>query len=174
MKILNPQWGLSMGNRSAHNRWIILVTLACGVLLQILPLTSSIAMIKPNWLLLILSYWIIALPQGFGIGTAFVLGLLVDLFSGTVLGVNAFAFCVVAYIAQSKFQLIRNLALWQQCIVIVFLSLCYDSCIFILEIIINHAITFALTTFLSEIINGAIWVAIFLSLRYVRRRFHVH
>lgn len=163
-----------MNNRAAHNRWVIILMLLLGILLQILPMTASFGLIKPNWLLLILVYWVIALPHRVSIGTAFILGIIIDLFSGAMLGVHVFAFCVVAYLATFKFQLIRNLALWQQSLVIIFLSMCYDLCLFILEIIINHSITLTPAIFLSEVMNGVIWLFIFLLLRYVRRRFRVY
>lgn len=162
-----------MNNGPAHNRWIIWLLLFVGILLQIMPWPSAIYMIKPNWLLLILIYWLIALPHRVGIGSAFFIGIIMDLFLGSILGVHAFAFSIVAYLAMFKFQLVRNSALWQQLLIIVFLSVCYDFCLFMLKIIINHAITVNPMLFLSDAVNGILWPWFLLLLRYIRRRFRI-
>lgn len=162
-----------MNNGPAHNRWIIWLLLFVGILLQIMPWPSAIYMIKPNWLLLILIYWLIALPHRVGIGSAFFIGIIMDLFLGSILGVHAFAFSIVAYLAMFKFQLVRNSALWQQLLIIVFLSVCYDFCLFMLKIIINHAITVTPMLFLSDAVNGILWPWFLLLLRYIRRRFRI-
>jgi len=73
-------------NNSTSGYWIIWFSLFAGLLLQILPWTSSLYMLKPHWLMLILVYWILVLPHRVGIGTAFLIGIILDLFLGTVLG----------------------------------------------------------------------------------------
>ena len=162
-----------MNTGSAHNRWILWLTLFIGLLLQITPLSASIFFIKPNWVLLILIYWLIALPHRISIGSAFFMGTVIDLFSGSILGVHAFAFSLIGYLATFKFQLIRNLALWQQVLIIMVLSMCYDFCLFILDIIINHAVTITSTSLFSNVVNGLLWPSLFLLLRYIRRHFQI-
>ncbi|WP_392566108.1 rod shape-determining protein MreD [Utexia brackfieldae] len=162
-----------MNNRPAHNRWLVWLLLLIGILLQLMPWTSSIYGIEPNWLLLILVYWHIALPHRFGIGTAFIIGLILDLLSGSVLGIHTFAFSVVAYLSLFNFQLIRNLALWQQLIVIILLSICYEFCLFIIEILINHSIMISPISLVSCIVNGVLWPLNFLFMRMIRKRFWI-
>lgn len=162
-----------MDNRPAHNRWLIWLLLFIGLLLQIMPWTASIYGIEPNWLLLILVYWLIALPYRVGVGTAFLFGLILDLLSGSVLGVHTFAFSMVAYLALFKFQLIRNLALWQQLIIIILLSICYEFCLFMIEIVINHSVMMTPMSLISCIINGLLWPWNFLLMRMIRKRFWI-
>ncbi|QIQ22376.1 rod shape-determining protein MreD [Zophobihabitans entericus] len=163
----------SLNNRLPHNRWIIWLTLFVGLILQIMPWPAIISMFKPNWALLILIYWNLALPHRAGMGTAFIMGLILDLFSGSVLGVHAFVLSVIAYLVIFKFQLVRNLALWQQSLIIVLLSICYDLVLFIIEIVMNHSITMTPLLFLSCLVNGLLWVWMFLLLRFIRRRFWI-
>lgn len=160
-------------NKFANNYSMIWITLFIGLLLQILPWTSSFYMFKPHWLMLIMIYWVLALPHRVGIWTAFLVGIILDLFSGTILGVHAFIFSVIAYLVIFRFQLIRNLALWQQSFIIFGLSLTYDLLLFIFEIMIYQMITLSPMVFLSAFIDGVLWTWVFLLLRQIRRAFAI-
>ena len=160
-------------NNIAHNYWVIWVTITIGLLLQIMPWSSSFYIFKPHWLMLILCYWFVALPHRVGITTAFLSGIIIDLFLGTMLGVHAFIFTVIAYLILFRFQLIRNLARWQQCFIIFGLSICYDLLLLLFQIAIYRTITLTPMIFLSSFVDGVLWIWIFSLLRQIRRRFAI-
>lgn len=161
-------------NNDANNYWIIWITFLVGLFLQIMPWSSIIYMLKPSWLLLILIYWVLALPHRVGITTAFIVGLIWDVFSGTVLGVHAFMFSCVAYLVLFRYQLLRNLALWQQSFVVFGLSLFANILLYVFEIIIYQSLSASPTFVLSSISNGVLWTWMFLLLRQIRRRFAIY
>ncbi|MCX8574129.1 MULTISPECIES: rod shape-determining protein MreD [unclassified Gilliamella] len=153
---------------------VIWITLFLGLCLQIIPWTPSYNIYKPHVLMLFLAYWLIALPHRVGIGTAFILGIIMDLFSGTIIGIHAFIFSIIAYLLIFKYQLIRNLALWQQCFIIFGISICYNLLMFLFQVSIYHTITMSPLNLLSSFVDGVLWIVIYLFLRLVRRSFAIN
>lgn len=160
-----------------NNRISILViwlTLLIGLCVQIIPWSPEYNMFKPHLLMLIMVYWLIALPHRIGMGMAFLLGIILDLFSGSLLGIHAFIFSCVAYLLMFKFQLIRNLALWQQSIIIFAVSLCYNILVFLFQVSIYHTITISPLILVSSFVDGVLWIVIYLFLRLIRRNFAIN
>lgn len=153
---------------------VIWITLFLGLCLQIIPWTPSYNIYKPHVLMLFLAYWLIALPHRVGIGTAFILGIIMDLFSGTIIGIHAFIFSIIGYLLIFKYQLIRNLALWQQCFIIFGISICYNLLMFLFQVSIYHTITMSPLNLLSSFVDGVLWIVIYLFLRLVRRSFAIN
>ena len=78
-------------------RFAVAFSVVVALLLSLYPLPMWLLSARPNWLALLVIYWITRLPQGFGIGTAWLIGLLMDGLEGGVLGRRALALAVVAY-----------------------------------------------------------------------------
>ena len=68
-----------------------------ALLASLYPLPVWLLPARPDWLALVVIFWILRLPHGFGIGSAWLLGLLMDGLEGGVLGRHALALSVVAY-----------------------------------------------------------------------------
>ena len=153
---------------------VIWLTLLIGLCIQIIPWSTEYNIFKPHLLMLIMAYWLIALPHRIGMGMAFLLGIVLDLFSGSLLGIHAFILSCIAYLLMFKFQLIRNLALWQQSIIIFAVSLCYNSLVFLFQVSIYHTITISPLILVSSIVDGILWIVIYLFLRLIRRSFAIN
>lgn len=107
------------------NRILIALTFLLGMMLTILPLPPSLVWFRPAWVFMILLFWIIATPYRVGMGTAFFAGLWLDLLTGTILGQHAMVLTIIAYILV-KFQVqLRSLPLWQQMLLVMFMTLLY-------------------------------------------------
>ncbi|RMG27723.1 MAG: rod shape-determining protein MreD, partial [Gammaproteobacteria bacterium] len=73
---------------------IILLSLFTAWVLSVLPLPEAFRPWRPEWPLLVLVYWSLALPHRVNLGTAWITGLVQDLLVGTLLGQHALAYAV--------------------------------------------------------------------------------
>ena len=78
-------------------QWFILLSLAAGFFLNLIPLGRSVGV--PDWVALALAFWSVREPQRLGMGTAFVAGLLMDVASGSVVGQHPLAYLLLAFAA---------------------------------------------------------------------------
>ncbi len=156
--------------------WVIVVTFVVAMVLAIVPLSDAVPVelgyLRPQWVVLVLIYWVIALPQRVGIGVAWVVGLIVDVLLGSLLGQHAIAFIIVAYIASSLYQRLRMFSLWQQSM-IVFAIIGLNQLIdFWIESIVGFG-DWNVWYLLASVVSALLWPSVFLLLRYLRRQFNV-
>ncbi|MGB1905675.1 MAG: rod shape-determining protein MreD [Spongiibacter sp.] len=106
-----------------HGLWVIAVSIILGLLAAIYPLHDSLAWSRPDWLLLILMFWLLAVPEHVGIVLCWVCGFIQDILLGVVIGQNAFSLAVIAYIVQVSYQQLRMFSVRKQAALIGLLEL---------------------------------------------------
>ena len=156
----------------AHNGIIILFSLLLALIASIVPLPLNIDTFRPDWVLMVLLYWAIALPNRVNVVTAWVMGFLFDVLLGTVLGVHAAAMAISVYIAADNYQKIRNFSLWQQALIVGVLASLYHLVVFWLQRILNDVV-FLPGYLYPVVINIILWPWVFLLLRKIRRHFQI-
>ncbi|WP_348666606.1 rod shape-determining protein MreD [Arsenophonus symbiont of Ornithomya chloropus] len=154
------------GNRS----WVIWLSFLVAIILEQMPCPKQFIYYKPAWLILILIYWVMALPHRISVGSGFFLGIVMDLIQGITLGIHALTNSMICYLVSYKYQLFRNMEMWQQSFVIFGLSVIMNFTIFLIEFF-SSIVLFHPEIFLNCLINGVLWPWIFVFLRKVRRRF---
>lgn len=63
----------------------------------IFPWPTWFSWLQPNWVLLLLVFWLLYTPYRLGIVTAWLIGLFYDLLTGGPLGVHALTFTLIAF-----------------------------------------------------------------------------
>lgn len=110
-----------MPNQLLKNIGYVALTFFIASILSVIPLSSYLAWLRPNWLLLVLIFWLLVWPLNIGIGTAFFIGLLADILEGTLLGHHALAYIISAYLLVGGYHRMRMYTVWQQIPIIFFL-----------------------------------------------------
>ena len=90
----------------------IRLTLALAFVLNLLP--TSFWPFFPEWVMLVILFWSIRAPLVVGTGTAFLLGLLMDVVDGSLMGQHALAYVLIAYAGRVLSAKILWLPLKQQ------------------------------------------------------------
>ncbi|MCU4676582.1 rod shape-determining protein MreD [Catenovulum sp. 2E275] len=152
--------------------FLIGLTLLFALTLAITPMPSIIESYRPDWILLVLVYWCIALPHRVNVGTAWFCGFLLDILLGSVLGTHAFMLAFVAYICSANYLTIRNFSSWQQSLIIALVTAFYH----LVDYWLQHFLTTAY--FMPELLwpvlsNAFVWTFVFYGLRKYRRTFRI-
>ena len=156
--------------------WVIALTFVVAMVLAIVPLPDSVPVelgyLRPEWVVLALIYWVIALPHRVGILVAWSVGLIVDVLLGSLLGQHGIAFIIVAYIASSLYQRLRMFSLWQQSMIVFAIVGLNQLINFWIESIVGIG-NWNLWYLLGSVVSALLWPSVFFLLRYLRRQFNV-
>ena len=159
-------------NPQARGRLIILATFLVALVLSILPWPVWTEQFRPDWVALVLIYWCIALPTRVGVGTGFSVGLILDVLYGSLLGENALAKSVIAFLAVHMHLQLRMYPRWQQAVVVLLLVAVNN----LLVLWIKHLAGASPSTWsylTPSIVSMLIWPWLFVILRDIRRHGNV-
>jgi rod shape-determining protein MreD len=149
---------------------VIFVTLTIGVLLTIMPIPEWARPYRPSWYILVLIYWVMALPQRVGVGHAWLLGIAMDVVTGTLLGQHSIGLSIVAFVVHQIHLRLRLFPLWQQSLMILPLLL-LERGIGFWGMGVTHQPLPYLDYWLAPFVAILFWPWLYILLRDVRRRF---
>lgn len=158
----------------AHSLWVIFLSFFIAYLLAIVPFPDWAMNYRPEWVPMVLMYWVMALPYRVGIGSAWVAGLVLDILEGAPLGLNAMSLVVIAYVTLSLHLRLRMFSQLQQAglvLALVGLNLLLTHW---LQIITDQTVSSNLYFLLAALTSAIIWPSLFQLLRHIRRSFDVH
>lgn len=156
----------------AHGQWVIVLSLLLALLLSIWPMPLWAQWGRPEWLSMVLIYWVLALPSRVGIGVCWLCGLLLDIIEGAPLGQNALALAVIAYICLILYQRVRMFSPWQQAAVVFVLVGLNQMVAHWVQTVTGTAAP-NLLFLLPALVSALLWPLLSALLRFCRRRFYV-
>jgi rod shape-determining protein MreD len=156
-----------------HGTWFILLTLVIASLLGITPLPEWLEVWRPEWIALVLVYWVIALPHRIGLFSAWIVGFFVDVLEGSLLGLNAIALTLIAYVALSLYQRLRMFTPLQQSTTILMLIGVSQLLIFWVLTATGQNTPRNLLFVVSALSSALVWPLVFVLLRFGRRALKV-
>lgn len=119
-----------MSSNDHYPVYIVALSLLLALVLAHVPLPEPLSAARPAFVLLVAIFWTQSLPGGFGLLAAMLLGLMVDILSGTLLGQHAFAFVLICYGVAKLRDSLRMFPWWQQGLVLVPLLVIYEFFLF--------------------------------------------
>jgi rod shape-determining protein MreD len=132
------------------------LTFVLAMLFNLLP-WRDVALL-PDLVALVIIFWCIHQPRRMGIGTAWLLGLVMDAGDGALLGQHAFAYAVLAFAAISLHRRILWFAPWRQAAHVLLLLLA--SQMLMLAVGLAAGGTYpGIAYFFSCVIAAALWPA---------------
>ena len=149
---------------------LILLTILLGLFVSLI--TLPLGYYSPEWILLILIYWAIAIPSINKLFLAFLLGFLVDIVLGQVLGISSLFYVILIYIVLRLYNSLRYMTIAQQSFVIFFLIIIKQHLFIWAYIIIDKTVEYQ-AILIGSFMNALLWPLIFFALRYVRRKFNI-
>lgn len=158
-----------MSRDSANRRLPVIITLVVGLMLSIMPLPEAAEAFRPDWLALLLIFWAMQLPRTWSVGTAWVVGLVLDVSYGSLLGQHAVALCVIVFATVRFHLLMRVFPLSQLSATVFALLALYQFILFWINGVAG--VTAPTVTYWGPVITGTlIWPFLFMFLSGVRYR----
>jgi rod shape-determining protein MreD len=125
----------------ARNPRLMLLSLTLvALVLSAVPLPHVLDLLRPDFVLLTVIWFALMLPRAGGLAAAWVAGLALDAFHGVVLGENALAFVVIAFLVHRFHLRMRMYPLSQQSLVVLVLLLLYQFLLFWIDGVTGHPV----------------------------------
>lgn len=158
-----------MSSERNFRRFPVLVSIVVALTLTIVPLPTALDVFRPDWVALTLIYWAMILPRSFGVGTAWVVGFVVDVAQGTLLGQHALALSFIIYVTVKFHLQMRVFPLSQMTAVVFALLALYQFLLFWINGVAGlHSNA---VTYWGPVVSGAvIWPLISIILAGIRYR----
>ena len=144
--------------KPASGRYMVL-TFIVGLMLNLIPLGEIGTLLRPDFVLLTIIYWIIHQPNRAGLTVAWVMGLLMDVADGVLFGQHALAYAVVGFITLKFHRRILMFNPWQQALHI-FLLLLSALLMMLVTRLLYGSIFPGVLYFAPAFLGSAIWPAV--------------
>lgn len=148
----------------------VLSTLVIAFCLSVVAMPDWAMLARPELPMMVLCYWIMAMPERYGIAVAALVGLFYDGVVGTHLGVHGLSYAVAGAAMSLSYQQIRMYGAWKQALAVGILLLLTRW----LELMVMGLImpvNFSVAALFLPVVSGIlVWPWLMLFLRGLRRK----
>ena len=149
------RWSLEKPTNAA----VILLSFFIALALNMLPYRDLLFSYKPDFVALLLVYWLMHRERLINYAAAFVLGLMSDLAYAATLGQHALAYAVIALMVNSLRSRFVVLDLWQQAVNVFIVLAAGQATLFAVSYFIEDA-ELHWRHFLPCVVGAAMWFAL--------------
>lgn len=156
-------------SQEGQRRVTLIGSFTAAVLLAAMPFPVWAEPFRPDWVALVLIYWCLAIPERVSVGTGWLLGFIQDVLYGSLLGSNALAKTLVAFLAVRLHLQLRMFPRWQQAVSVFGLLIANQLLVLWIRGAIGHAPEL-ISYWTPSIVGALLWPWLFVILRDLRRR----
>ena len=156
--------------KESHHWLVIPISFFVAIVLTLLPMPEWTIWLRPAWVLMVLIYWAMLTPYRVNVGTAWVIGILLDVLNGTLLGEHALALTFVTYLVVRMHTQLRVYPLMQQSMWIFLFVLIYQFILFCIQGFLGELPTTWLY-WSSTVTSMLLWPWVFMLMRDYQRRY---
>ena len=158
---------------SRESRSLIFLTIMAAIFLSLLPLPEVLSPFKPYWVAIVLIYWSLETQDVITLGLAFLIGLVLDILSGSLVGLHALSLVVMVFLVQRFRSRLRFFPPWQQALSVLGL-LVNDRIILIwITVLLGESLP-TWKYWLPPLVGMALWPWLFLLLDRIRARLRLN
>ncbi len=103
---------------ASRGSWVIFVSVAFALFISALPVPVSWRGYLPDWTMLVLFYWVLALPARVGVLSACLVGIATDILDGSPVGATAVGATLAVLVLLLSYQRVRQFDVLQQSFVV--------------------------------------------------------
>ena len=122
------------------NHFDVFFTLGLAFFAYLLPWAGFGLLLRPDFVLLVMIYWMLRAPHLCNVGIAWAMGLLLDVTSGSLFGQNALVYALTAFIAVTYQRRLVLFNEWQQAFYVLLLLLLSQLTLLILKLFAGGAL----------------------------------
>jgi len=161
-----------MSSGGGMQRLPVVITIVVALMLMVVPLPDWATPFRPDWVALTLVYWAMMLPRTWSVGSAWLVGIVLDVAQGTILGQHALALCLIVFITV-RFHLLMRVFPMQQLTATVFAILAlYQFILFWVNGVAG--VDVPAVDYWGPVITGTLlWPFVMMLLRGIRLRVHL-
>lgn len=152
---------------------LVFLTITTAALLSLLPLPDALAPFKPYWVAMVVIYWSLETHDMISLGLAFLIGIILDTLSGSLMGLHALSLLVMVFLVQRFRSRLRFFPAWQQALSVLGL-LVNDRIILIWITLLLGEPMPTWKYWLPPLIGMALWPWLFLLLDRIRASARQH
>lgn len=93
---------------------LIFLTILAAALFSLIPVPEVLSPFKPYWVALVVIYWSLETQDIISLGMAFLVGLILDILSGSLMGMHALSLVIMVFLVQRFRSRLRFFPPWQQ------------------------------------------------------------
>ncbi|MDJ0759890.1 MAG: rod shape-determining protein MreD [Woeseiaceae bacterium] len=158
-----------MSSRSSVGTFGMLMSVLAALALTIMPLPAAIEDFRPDWVMMMLIYWAMVAPQKYSVGTAWLIGIVMDVAQGTMLGQHALTMCLIVFVTIRFHLQMRVFPLTQLTLTVMAMLSAYQFLLFWINGVAG--VTAPATVYWGPVITGTlIWPALSMFMNGLRFR----